>query len=33
MSSGTEVEGPLVDAEAYEEWQERRRPKRLLAMA
>lgn len=29
----TEEEGPLVGAEAYEEWQERRRLKRLLARA
>lgn len=29
----TEEEGPLVGTEAYEEWQERRRLKRLLARA
>lgn len=29
----TEEEGPLVGVEAYEEWQERRRLKRLLARA
>jgi hypothetical protein len=29
----TEEEGPLVGFEAYEEWQERRRFKRLLARA